>query len=750
MAKKRPPHHTSSPVRRPGVPEDAEGVAAADPPASAPEELAVAPETQPQTQPQPQQAETPASSPEDQPASPEEIAALMRLAAGGREPYDPEAIDAPGEVPLRGFGRLPIRNVQPMNEGGALPTYAVAGEEFDVWANVFREGHDLVGASVVLTSPRGKRVVTDMRQIDPMGLDIWTARVHAFCEGDWLIHVEAWSDTWGTWHHNAKAKLEAGVDVELVCAEGRALFDAAADRAAAAGRSAAVEVIGRATEALDPAHPTDQLLREAVDNPEVAAAMVVDGPRELVTASRPAPLQVERRRALYGSWYEFFPRSQGAHQREDGSWVSGTFESSYERLEAAARMGFDVVYLPPIHPIGQAYRKGANNTLDPGPFDPGSPWAIGSAEGGHDAVHPDLGTLEDFDRFVARAGELGLEVALDFALQASPDHPWASTHPEWFTTRVDGTIAYAENPPKKYQDIYPINFDNDPSGIYHESLRLLEFWISHGVHIFRVDNPHTKPVNFWAWLMDQMHRRHPEVIFLAEAFTRPEMMQALGKVGFQQGYSYFVWRTEKWELEEYLTEVSQQTSAWYRPNFFTNTPDINPYYLQGGEPAGFAIRAVLAATMSPSWGMYSGFEICEHAALPGREEYLDSEKYQYRPRDWNSQPNIIELITRLNWIRREHPALQQLRDVTIHPTDHEKVMCFSKRAGDDVVLVVVTLDPVTGADAHIDLDLGALGLEPGSTFQLHDELTGEDATWGANDWVQLWPAQPARILTIRH
>ncbi|VEI02202.1 Alpha-1,4-glucan:maltose-1-phosphate maltosyltransferase 1 [Acidipropionibacterium jensenii] len=690
------------------------------------------------------------SAADPQAPSAEDIAALMRLAAGARPPHDPDAIDTPGALPLRGFGRIPIRNVQPVVEDGRLPAYAVVDEEFTVSANVFREGHDLVGASVVLTSPRGKRVVTDMTQVEPIGLDIWTARVHAFCEGDWLMHVEAWSHTWGTWHHNAAAKLQAGIDIDLVCAEGRELFDRAADRAQAAGRSAAVEIIGRATEALDPGRPADQLLAEVVENPELARVMVVDSPRDLRTVSRPTPLQVERRRALYGSWYEFFPRSQGAHRNVDGSWVSGTFESSYERLEAAARMGFDVVYLPPIHPIGTAFRKGANNSLEPGPFDPGSPWAIGSAQGGHDAVNPDLGSLEDFDRFVARAGELGLEVALDFALQASPDHPWVTSHPEWFTTRVDGTIAYAENPPKKYQDIYPVNFDNDPEGIYHEVVRLLEFWISHGVHIFRVDNPHTKPVNFWAWLMEQMHRRHPEVIFLAEAFTRPEMMQALAKAGFQQGYSYFVWRTEKWELEQYLTEVSQQTSPFYRPNFFTNTPDINPLYLQDGNPAGFAIRAVLAATMSPSWGMYSGFELCEHEALPGREEYLNSEKYQYRPRDWEAQPNIIELITRLNWIRRDHPALQQLRDVTIHPTDNDQVLCFSKRAGEDVVIVVVGLDPVSGVSAHVDLDLPALGLEPGSTFALHDELTGVDTVWAENDWVELWPAQPARILKLQH
>jgi len=477
--------------------------------------------------------------------------------------------------------------------------------------------------------------------------------------------------------------------------------------------------------------------------------MRVHAPRLLTSPTLPAPLRVERRRALYGSWYEFFPRSQGAYVDADGHWVSGTFDTSWERLDAAAAMGFDVVYLPPIHPIGTAFRKGKDNTLTPGPDDPGSPWAIGSSDGGHDTIHPDLGTFDDLDRFVAHAHDLGMEVALDFALQASPDHPWVHQHPEWFTTRVDGTIAYAENPPKKYQDIYPINFDNDPDGIYQECLRLLELWISHGVTIFRVDNPHTKPLNFWAWLMEQVHHRHPEVIFLAEAFTRPEMMAALGKVGFQQGYSYFTWRTTKWELEAYLDEVSHQTSHFYRPNFFVNTPDINPIYLNDGNPAGFAIRAILAATMSPSWGMYSGFEICEHEPLPGREEYAHSEKYEYRPRDYDSEPNITLLVTRLNEIRRAHPALQQLRDTTIHHAPHDNVFVFSKKAGDDVVIVVTSLDPVWGVESQIMLDMAALGFDNDDTFTVHDELTGADFTWGQQAFVRLYPAQPAHVLHVR-
>ncbi|WP_408640149.1 alpha-1,4-glucan--maltose-1-phosphate maltosyltransferase [Cutibacterium equinum] len=658
------------------------------------------------------------------------------------------AIDVPGCPPLRGFGRIPVHNVHPEVEGGQLPIYSVVDEEFEVTANVFREGHDAVGASVVLTDPDGNRHVTDMHQVDPWGLDIWTARVSAGTEGDWTMHVEGWSDTWGTWHHNADAKLAAGIDIELVCAEGHALISEAITHAEHAGDADAVVALREADASLTPDRAPDSL-RQVINTFAFSQAMRIHAPRPLTSPTTPAPLRVERRRALYGSWYEFFPRSQGAHIGEDGHWVSGTFDSSWQRLDAAAAMGFDVVYLPPIHPIGTTFRKGKDNTLTPGPDDPGSPWAIGSAAGGHDAIHPDLGTFEDFDRFVAHAHELGMEVALDFALQASPDHPWVTEHPEWFTTRVDGTIAYAENPPKKYQDIYPINFDNDPEGIYHECLRLLELWISHGVTIFRVDNPHTKPLNFWAWLLEQVHRRHPEVIFLAEAFTRPEMMGALGKVGFQQGYSYFTWRTAKWELEEYLDEVSHQSAHFYRPNFFTNTPDINPIYLNDGNPAGFAIRAILAATMSPSWGMYSGFEICEHEPLPGREEYAHSEKYEYRPRDFDSESNITLLVTRLNEIRRAHPALQQLRDTTIHHAPHDNVFVFSKKAGDDVVIVIVSLDPVWGVESQIMLDMAALGLGDEDTFEVHDELTGADFTWGQEAFVRLYPAQPAHILHVR-
>jgi starch synthase (maltosyl-transferring) len=425
------------------------------------------------------------------------------------------------------------------------------------------------------------------------------------------------------------------------------------------------------------------------------------------------------------------------------------------RLPAIADMGFDVVYLPPIHPIGRTFRKGRNNTLDPGPEDPGVPWAIGSEEGGHDAVHPDLGTIDDFDAFVARAAELDLEVALDFALQCSPDHPWVREHPEWFTARADGTIAYAENPPKKYQDIYPLNFDNDPEGIFTEILRVLRHWMSHGVRIFRVDNPHTKPVAFWERLLGVVRRTDPDVVFLSEAFTRPPMMQTLAKVGFHQSYTYFTWRNSKDELESYLRELSTETADFLRPNFFVNTPDILHAFLQYGGPPAFKIRAVLAAMASPSWGVYSGYELFEHVAVrPGSEEYLDSEKYQYRPRDWAAAEregrSLAPYLRLLNQLRRTHPALRQLRNFHLHYIDSPQMMAWSKRLDDDVVLVVVNLDPHGAREGTVSLDMPALGLNWGERFLVHDEIGDAVYLWGQHNYVRLDPfVEPAHIFTIR-
>ncbi|WP_420175314.1 alpha-1,4-glucan--maltose-1-phosphate maltosyltransferase [Luteococcus sp. OSA5] len=657
-----------------------------------------------------------------------------------------QAVDA---VP--GFGRIPVTNVHPFVEEGAYAAKAVVGEWFPVRANVFREGHDAVNATIVLTSPSGRTSTFPMLQQEPRGLDIWEGWAQADEEGDWTFRVEGWSDVWETTHHNAVAKLQAEMDVELVCLELQDVINRAAEQAASAQDEVQASVLRASAALMNPARTPSDLL-ESLQASSLLRAMRHYGPRELVTPTREQRLQVDRRRALFSSWYEFFPRSQGAWWDEEKQcWHSGTFASSHERLEAAAQMGFDVVYLPPIHPIGTAFRKGRNNSLTPSEHDPGSPWAIGSPDGGHDAVHPDLGTIDDFDEFVAKAKSLGLEVALDFALQASPDHPWVKEHPEWFTTRLDGTIAYAENPPKKYQDIYPINFDNDREGIYRESLRILKFWIEHGVTVFRVDNPHTKPVDFWAWIMSEVRKTNPEVIFLAEAFTRPQMMQALGKVGYQQGYTYFTWRNAKWELESYLTELSRETAHIFRPNFFVNTPDINPAFLQSGNPAAFSIRAVLAATMSPSWGVYSGFELCEHEVFrPGGEEYLNSEKYEYRPRDWqNHQPNLSVLLGRLNEIRRENPALQQLRKIDFHHAPNDQVIVYSKTDGDSRVLVVCSLDPWNAQDSEIYLDMSKLGLDHDAVIEVHDELGGGTWTWGARAFVSLHPGNPAHIFSVR-
>ncbi|MFD0774443.1 alpha-1,4-glucan--maltose-1-phosphate maltosyltransferase, partial [Streptomonospora algeriensis] len=499
----------------------------------------------------------------------------------------------------------------------------------------------------------------------------------------------------------------------------------------------------------------------AATGPEVTAQLEAAPLREQVTRTKRFPLVVHRRRALVGSWYEFFPRSEGAvMDGEDGAWRSGTFATAAKRLPAIADMGFDVVYLPPIHPIGHSFRKGPNNALTSGRGDPGSVWAIGSQAGGHDAVHPDLGTVADFEEFVAEAAEHGLEVALDLALQCSPDHPWVREHPEWFTRRADGSIAYAENPPKKYQDIYPLNFDGDPEGIYAEVLRIVRLWMERGVRVFRVDNPHTKPVAFWERLLGEIAATDPDVVFLAEAFTRPAMMSALAKAGFHQSYTYFTWRNSKEELEDYLTELSLDSAPYMRPNLFTNTPDILSGYLQDGGRPAFEVRAVIAALASPAWGVYSGYELCENTPIkPGSEEYLDSEKYQYRPRDWAAAESagntIAPLLRKLNSLRRQHPALQELRNLRFHHVDRPELICFSKRlagAGahgrDDVVIAVVNLDPHHAHEATVRLDLPALGFSPDSRITVTDQISGESYIWGEANYARLDPHfQSAHIFT---
>ncbi|MFD3483985.1 alpha-1,4-glucan--maltose-1-phosphate maltosyltransferase [Streptomyces sp. NPDC058665] len=650
------------------------------------------------------------------------------------------------------IGRIPVLDVRPLVNCGKNPAKAVSGETFQVTATVFREGHDAVGANVVLRGPDGlPGPWTPMRELAP-GTDRWGADVTPTTEGRWTFKVEAWSDPLATWRHAAEIKIPAGIDTDLVLAEGAALFERAA--AGVPKRDGREAVLAAVDGLRDERRPAAARLAAAF-TPEADEALSRHPLRELVSASKPVKLLVERERALYGSWYELFPRSEGAVVAPGKPPVSGTFRTAAERLPAVAAMGFDVVYLPPIHPIGTTHRKGPNNTLTPGPHDVGVPWAIGSADGGHDAIHPDLGTIEDFDAFVEKAASLRMEIALDFALQCSPDHPWVKEHPEWFHHRADGTIAYAENPPKKYQDIYPIAFDRDMDGLVAETLRVLRYWMDHGVRIFRVDNPHTKPVVFWQRVIADINSTDPDVIFLAEAFTRPAMMHTLGAIGFQQSYTYFTWRNTKQELTEYLTELSGDPASYMRPNFFVNTPDILHAYLQeGGRPA-FEVRAVLAATMVPSWGVYAGYELMENApAKPGSEEYLHSEKYELRPRNWESAERegrtIAPLITALNRIRRRHPALQQLRDIHFHHADNDAVIAYSKRSGPDVVLIVVNLDPHHTQEATVSLDMPRLGLDWHETAPVRDELTGEIYHWGRANYVRLEPGvTPAHIVVLR-
>jgi starch synthase (maltosyl-transferring) len=665
----------------------------------------------------------------------------------------------------RVIGRIPILDVQPAVDCGRRPAKAVAGETFQVSATLFREGHGMVSAAAVLRDPdRKASPLIYMRELAP-GIDRWGTDVTVTGEGVWRFHVEAWGDPIASRHHDAGIKIPAGQDVELMLAEGALLFERAARRIPqppGAARPAAARAALRALAAKlrdRGLAPWDR--QAATEDPQITAILRSWPLREMVSRSRPLTVQVDRERALYGSWYEFFPRSEGVQIDPMGrrAPISGTLRTAAKRLDAIAGMGFDVVYLPPVHPIGTTFRKGRNNTLTPADGDPGSPWAIGSPDGGHDALHPDLGTMDDFDAFVARTRELGMEVALDFALQASPDHPWVKEHPEWFTTRADGSIAYAENPPKKYQDIYPLNFDNDPEGIYTEILRILRQWMEHGVRIFRVDNPHTKPLRFWEKLLAEIRGTDPDVLFLAEAFTRPAMMHTLAKVGFHQSYTYFTWRNRADELEEYLGELSGEAAAYMRPNFFTNTPDILNEYLQHGGVPAFKIRAVLAAMLSPTWGIYSGYELCENVPLrPGSEEYMDSEKYQYRPRDWEAAARdgigIADYITELNRIRRAHPALHQLRNLRFHGVDQPGLMCFSKRVADvpagprdDTVLVVANLDPYQPREATVWLDLPALGVD--REFIVTDELTGESYRWGHANYVRLDPATgPAHVFSV--
>ena len=624
--------------------------------------------------------------------------------------------------------RFGIDDVRPQVSGRTLPAKAVVGEVVPVSALVWREGHDAVGATLQVTSPSGAEYAIAM-QPEAYRPDYVHAVFVPDEQGLWRFRVDAWSDVLATWRNAASKKLAAGQTAEEMAndlAHGAELFKAAGKKRLS-------------TLLVDDTVPLADRVNEAVH-------AEVEPLRELLSHGPICDVYVERRQALVNSWYELFPRSTGGVDAK-GNPVHGTWATTAKALDRVAAMGFDTVYFPPIHPIGEVNRKGRNNTLTPEPGDVGSPWAIGSAAGGHDAFHPELGGEEEFLDMMDHADELGLEIALDLALQAAPDHPWAKDHPEFFTVLADGTIAYAENPPKKYQDIYPINFDNDPEKIYAEIYRVVMYWVNLGITTFRVDNPHTKPVNFWHWLISKVHETDPDVIFLAEAFTRPPRMYGLSKAGFSQSYTHFTWKTSKADLTDFgqlLIDVADIS----RPNLFVNTPDILHESLQKGGPAMFALRATLAATMSPLWGVYSGYELYEHEPVhEGSEEYLDSEKYQLRPRDFEAAlargESLEPYITMLNRIRRENPALQQLRNLHFHDISNDQLIAYSKvdAITGNAVLVVVNLDPYYTQDGILRLNLSEIGINPGESFEVTDQITGATYTWGAENYVRLAPQQ---------
>ncbi len=665
------------------------------------------------------------------------------------------------------LARIPVTEVEPVFEDGLWPAKAVENESFPVRATVFREGHDALGAEVVLVDPQGKETMrARMYDVAP-GLDRLEAWIKPTSVGDWSFRVDTFCDPYQTWAKEASIKVQADQDVEMEFELGARLFERAAGGEAvnnptqqAPDAKSAARLLDAAKTMRDQSRPPQERLSVGLHS-SIRGIFRAHPLRDLLESSRTYPLRVDRERALYGSWYEIFPRSIGAYKDQEGHWHSGTLRTAAADLPRIAAMGFDVAYLTPVHPIGTTFRKGRNNSLEATPEDPGSPYGIGSPQGGHDAIHPDLGDFDDFDYFVKKAKGLGLEVALDLALQCSPDHPWVKDHPEWFKHRPDGTIAYAENPPKKYQDIYPLVFDQDYRGLYNAVRDVIQKWIDHGVTIFRVDNPHTKPVQFWQEILAEFRKKHPEVLFLAEAFTRPAMMRTLAQVGFHQSYTYFTWRNTRKEIEEYFDEVAWESSPYMRPSFWPTTHDILTQVMVDGGIQAFKMRAVLAATGSPNWGIYSGYELIENVQRPGFEEQIDNEKYEYKPRDYSGETaqEMMGLLTTLNGIRRRHPALQRLRNLKIHETTHPGVVCFSRHLDAwesptgvaDTVIVVVNLDPHDTAIGAIHLDLSALKIRGSSSscFKVRDELDGKVYDWGAANYFELNPNdRPAHIMSI--
>jgi starch synthase (maltosyl-transferring) len=660
-----------------------------------------------------------------------------------------------GHGPQRIPGRVVVENVLPQIDGGRFPVKRTVGESVFVSADVFADGHDRLSGVL-----KYRRIDADWHEVPlaALGNDSWGASFVVTELGEYEYTVEAWIDRFGSWLAALMAKADAGEDVESDLLQGAAIVEHAFVQDVASGFSRTDDDLRIREIANVLRSPLAKSARVAAARDPELLRLMHSRPDRSTSASTDRPLRVtvDPVRARFSAWYEMFPRSCTNDPERPG-----TLRDAEARLPGIAAMGFDVLYLTPVHPIGFTNRKGANNALTAGPGDPGSPWAIGSSAGGHTAIEPALGTLEDFDRLVATAQHLGLDVALDIAFQASPDHPWAKTHPQWFQRRVDGSIKYAENPPKKYQDIYPFDFETeDWRSLWHALRDVFLFWASHGVRIFRVDNPHTKPFAFWEWLIADVRRQRPDAIFLSEAFTRPKVMRRLAKLGFNQSYTYFTWRNTAQELREYLTELTgTDVREYMRPNFFINTPDILHEYLQhGGRPA-FEVRLILAATLSPSYGMYSGFELCENVAVrPGSEEYLNSEKYQIRPRDWNQPGNLSELIARVNQIRRQYRALQFNSSLTFHGTDNPALLWFSKAVpegsasdSDARVFVAANTDTRHMQHGRIQVPIRELGLGPDQSYVVEDLLDDARYVWqGEWNYVKLDPAERmAHVFVVR-
>ncbi|MEE1472871.1 alpha-1,4-glucan--maltose-1-phosphate maltosyltransferase [Bifidobacterium longum] len=676
------------------------------------------------------------------------------------------------------FGRINVMDITPTEERGIFPARVELGEPFEMTAQVFIEGRTKVGATAIVRNPRGKETMRRAMTCVNPGLDRWTVMVkcgeHSDLKpwedgyaavkrqlGEWTVTIEGWEDTYVSWLHDARIKVRVMDDVDNALNSGAELL----------ARWAATPdagLIARDRKTLEKAAETmaDQTLSAedrlaAGDNPTIAALHETHPLRDGISPSQPQRFKVERPKSSFAAWYQFFPRSEGATiDSNTGKIIQGTLKTSMAGLERAAAEGFDIVYLPPVFPIGVTNRKGRNNTLVAGPDDPGSPFGIGSELGGHDTVDPLLGTMDDFKALCQRAHELGLEIALDFALQCSPDHPWIKAHPNWFRHKPDGSIAFAENPPKKYQDIYPIDFNADMPGIEKEVERIMNLWIEAGVTIFRIDNPHTKPVRFWQDVIAAVTKKHPEILFLAEAFTRPGMMRALSYVGFTQSHCYFPWRNTKDELEEYLPITNGDDGYYQHNTFWPTTPDILTAYVRDNGVAGHCVRAVLAAMGSPSWGIYNGYELIENKQRPGFEEQIDNEKYEVKVRDWSKakQYGVAEMLTALNKIRRAHPAALSYHNLTVLPTSDPNILAFARHTPAeltgtgqaDTLIVVVNLDGHNAHQSMIHLELGELGLPTDRPLNVRDELTGREFQWGWDNYVSLAPwADVAHILSVQ-